>query len=175
MNEADFQLAATFSLASEGGYSNVAGDKGGSTEMGITQAAYDQYTGRTAATHPVTEITKDMAEEFYRTTVWLASHCDELSTAMGIVHFDWAVNHGASGACRSLQTCLGLTADGIIGPATLAVITAKPDADMVAEYLAYRRTWYKKDVVNDVSQAKFLTGWLARVDRLAAYVQPYIK
>lgn len=169
-----FDLAVAFSLGSEGGYSNKANDRGGSTQDGITQASYDIYTKASVATHPVTEISETIARQYYKTMTWGPAGCDKLSVAMSIIQFDWAVNHGPAGACRSLQTCLGIVADGQIGPGTLAAIAQKTDADMIVSYLDYRRCWYEKFVEKDITQEEFLKGWLGRVDRLQTYVTPYV-
>lgn len=175
ITDTNFLIAEAFTLKAEGLYSNRAADHGGSTMMGITQAAYDEYTGGDVTTHPVTEITTDIAGDFYYNQVWLGSACDKMPCALAICHFDWATNHGDGGADKSLQTYLGVTVDGQIGPGTLAAITVKPLATVIQGYLDYRRNWYKNDVKNHPDQGTFLKGWLARVDRLQAYVAPYIK
>ena len=65
---------------------------------------------------------------------------DDLPPALALLVFDAAVNNGVARAARWLQQALGVTADGAIGPVTLAAIGARAgDGEaLCAEVLARR-------------------------------------
>lgn len=163
-----FGAALAFTLNAEGGYSDNPNDHGGSTNFGITQVAYDAYTG---GGHSVHEITRSIAEDFYHKMVWGPAHCDSMPLPLSVAHFDWAVNHGVAGAIKGLQLTLGVAADGQLGPITIGKINAADPQQLTEKYLEYREQWYKNDAQKDPSQAVFLKGWLSRVTRLRGYIQ----
>lgn len=167
-----FAQALTFTLKEEGGYSDDAKDHGGATNHGVTQDVYDVYRrSRALPQRAVFDIGDGELADLYQHLFWQPAHCDELKTPLGICHFDWAVNHGVTGALRTLQGALGVRADGVFGPATRATAdAAEPDA-VVARYLGLRRAWYLAHANAEPDQARFLAGWLARVDRLQAYLE----
>lgn len=168
-----FDLAIEFTLGPsiEGGVSDVAGDHGGLTNHGVTQRTYDSYRAlEHLPPQSVVQITLDEAHELYRTMFWEAAHCPELPGRLAVAHFDWAVNHSPQGAIRTLQQAAGAESDGLWGPQTAAACAAvDPDA-LLARYLDLRVQWYRDDVAADPTQAKFLDGWLNRVEQLRGYV-----
>ncbi|MGH9434445.1 MAG: glycoside hydrolase family 108 protein [Terriglobia bacterium] len=168
-----FDQAIRFTLGPsiEGGVSNVAGDHGGLTNMGITQQTYDTYRAQhRLAQQPVTGVTPAEAQGLYRTMFWNAAHCPDLLGHLAIVHFDWAVNHSPRGAIETLQQALGVTADGLWGSKSAAACAATNEDDLVSSYLMLRTQWYQNRVADDPTQAKFLNGWLNRVAQLRTYV-----
>ena len=66
---------------------------------------------------------------------------------------------------KMLQTVAGVNADGAIGPATLAALTAIKDEPKVTikKMSAYKEAFYKSIVAAKPDQKKFLGGWLNRV------------
>jgi lysozyme family protein len=82
---------------------------------------------------------------------------------VSLVHFDGCVNHGIAAATRLLQRLVGVRADGVVGPATLAAI-ARWEPTALAEELCWQRAaLYARIVRNDASQARFIAGWIARL------------
>jgi lysozyme family protein len=47
-------------------------------------------------------------------------HCDALPAGLDYAIFDYGVNSGIARAAKVLQRALGIAADGVIGPVTLA-------------------------------------------------------
>lgn len=93
-----FDQALAFTLREEGGYVANPLDHGGATCRGITQRTYDTYRQRKQlAPNPVAEIQGPEVRDIYRTLYWEPARCDELPAALGVCHFDWAVNHGVAG------------------------------------------------------------------------------
>ncbi|HEY3645502.1 MAG TPA: glycosyl hydrolase 108 family protein [Gammaproteobacteria bacterium] len=166
-----FEQALSFTLKEEGGYVDDPRDSGGATNRGITQAVYDAWRMEQALpSHGVKLLSEDEVQRIYRERYWDAGHCGELPAALGIVHFDWCVNHGIRGAVATLQETVGAIADGEWGPGTAAA-AAKAGPDAGVRYDESRREWYRHRVIERPDQAGFLKGWLGRVDRLDKYVE----
>ena len=167
-----FSQALAFTLKEEGGYVDDPADRGGATNRGITQATYDTYRHHKGLpAHGVRDIEDLEAADIYQAMYWSPAHCAELEARLGICHFDWAVNHGVHGAVATLQQALGVSPDGIFGPATRVALGSKPPEQTITNYLAIRRRWYMDRVNAEPDQAKFLAGWLGRVDRLESYLE----
>ncbi|MHB8406304.1 MAG: glycoside hydrolase family 108 protein [Gammaproteobacteria bacterium] len=169
-----FQTALFFVLREEGGYVDNPADHGGPTNQGITQATYDSYrrsTGKSAET--VALIAPPEVLDIYSEMYWLPAHCQALPLTLAVCHFDWTVNHGVTGAIRTLQQVLSVEEDGVFGPMTAAALQSAGAQDLPAlieSYLELRRQWYQNFVSRDPSQDQFLEGWLSRVNRLTDYL-----
>jgi lysozyme family protein len=74
-------------------------------------------------------------------------------------------------AAEFLQEALGITADGLIGPKTLAAV-ANADGKVVAEKICDERISFRyQRVKQKLSQKKYLQGWLNRDNALKRYIQ----
>lgn len=145
-----FGQALIFTLQEEGGYVANPSDDGGATCHGVTQRTYDAYRlSLNLPSRSVADIQDPEARDIYQRMYWGPAGCDALPDALGICHFDWAVNHGVAGAKTTLLQTVG---------------------DWRA-YNQLRRTWYRVRVEARPDQEVFLKGWLGRVDRLDAYVE----
>ena len=155
-------------LKLEGGYVDHVSDRGGATNMGVTQRVYDQWRlKRGLLTQPVIEMTRAEAELIYWEEYWVPARCEEIPAEVRGIHFDLAVNSGVVRAIKTLQACLGVKADGVIGPKTLAALLASPGPLLKAVYVNQRLKWYASIVNRDRSQRVFLLGW---VNRLVEFV-----
>jgi len=161
-----------FVLKWEGGYSNHPSDRGGATMRGIIQSVYDLW--RRAAglpSAPVKEISDSDVREIYRRRYWILSKANLLPAPLDLIHFDTAVNCGTNGAAKLLQRSLGIKADGVIGPVTLAAVRSQTEtgAEVKAlcdEYIDRRDQRYRDIVAGRASQEVFLNGWLNRTKDL---------
>jgi lysozyme family protein len=166
-----FDEALQFTLAEEGGYVNDPRDRGEATNRGVTQAVYDAWRkGQGQTPQDVRLMGNAEVQELYREKYWEPGHCGDLRGRLGVVHFDWCVNHGVGGALKTLQQSLGVAVDGAWGLRTAAASASSP-ATAAVRYDALRRQWYLKRVAEAPDQAAFLPGWLARVERLDRYVE----
>jgi len=157
-----FAQALPMVLTFEGGYVDDPVDRGGATNFGVTQAAYDRYrTSIGQPTQPVKEITDAEVAAIYERDYWRASHCDSLPWPASLAHFDAAVNHGPLRAAYMLQEALGVAADGKVGPKTLAAVASIDPRVLMERLLWIRVRFYQSISAGD--QIKFLRGWLARV------------
>lgn len=164
----NFKTALAFTLRYEGGYCNVPGDTGGETNCGVTHAVYDSYRRKKGlAVRSVRLISSVEVEDIYKNLYWQPAGCHLLPAKLAMCHFDWAVNHGVSGATKTLQRVVGTDDDGIIGDLTKLAITRavanQGEKSLCATYCVARENWYRRRVVTAPSQRKFLEGWLNRV------------
>lgn len=186
-NYENFRCSLSFVLANEGGYSNDLHDRGGETNMGITQSTLDraqlEFSGLPSS---VKDLTRAQAEEIYRVLYWEESKADMMPYPLSTLHFDAAVNHGVGGAAKLLQRTInnyaakaGIDArvdvDGAVGAKTLAALCQCLDVagnvSLICEiYCNQREAYYKAIVDNNPSQGVFLKGWLNRLERNRALI-----
>lgn len=145
------------------GYVNDSEDTGGETKFGVAKNANPDLN--------ITGLTWEQAKRVYYRRYWLMSHCDELSAIspeFTLFYFDAVVNHGVGRAAKFLQQAVGVTVDGDIGPKTIAAVQSKIAGggytELIVELACIRKVFYNGIVTRNPSQAKFIKGWLGRVD-----------
>src|SRR5262245_1898784 len=121
-------------IGSEGGYSDHPADNGGKTKYGITQKTLDQWR-KTHPGHPsVAQLNRSEAEQIYKAWYWDRCKCDRLPAGLDYLVFDAAVNSGPEQAAKWLQRAVDVTADGVIGPKTIAAATMTPTEKAIVEF-----------------------------------------
>ena len=107
-------------LAAEGGYVDNPLDAGGATNMGITRATLARWRGVVPASDlpkaEVRALTRAEAAAIYEARYWRRVAGPELPAGLDLALFDYAVNSGPVRAVKTLQTALGVVADGLVGP-----------------------------------------------------------
>ena len=146
----DFNISIKIVLANEGGLVENASDPGGLTNFGISQRSYPNVDIRA--------LTPETAADIYRRDYWKFDAVD--SQALCTKIFDMYVNMGHT-AVRILQTCLGVTADGLWGPGTCAAVNAAGD-NLLNTYRQALAQHYQNLVLANPALAQFLHGWLRR-------------
>jgi lysozyme family protein len=147
---ADFNLAIDTVLTNEGGLVDNPSDPGGLTNFGISQRSYP--------TVDIRNLTRETAAAIYQRDFW---HYDAVQLQpMATKIFDMSVNMGHA-AIRILQTCLGVTVDGIWGPGTCAAVNAAGDS-LLSDYRLALGRHYQNLVLANPALAQFLKGWLRR-------------
>jgi lysozyme family protein len=141
-------------LGHEGGYANDSRDPGGETMWGVTArvARQNGYIG------DMRSLPRDRAKQIYRDLYWSPIHADELPEGLRFDVFDAAVNSGPQQAVKWLQRVVGVSADGIIGPATLGAV-AKADALAPARYAGVRLQF----MTDLPTWGGFGRGWARRI------------
>jgi len=166
-----FERALTFTLRHEGGFSNDPDDPGGRTNFGIAEHANPEAWADGV-------VTADEARQIYRAQYWAPLRADELPPRTAMAAFDLAVHSGVGAAAKRLQAAVGVTQDGVIGPATIAAVrraAATPEADRaLALGLLDRRItllglWLKAAP----GRVKFAGGFMRRIANLAAAIATY--
>lgn len=147
----------------EGGFSHDAADRGGATKFGITAADLGawRHLGRAATRLEVQAMGVDEARAIYRQQYvqpFVAVIFDELRAQL----VDFGVNSGTMTAVRSLQGVLGVPSDGLLGPRTLAALSAL-SWRLVNNALVGARVRFLEAIVDrDATQLVFLHGWVKR-------------
>ncbi len=162
-----FSESLPFILRWEGGYVDHPNDPGGKTNMGVTQAVYDDW--RKKANQPaqsVRTISDAEVQAIYESGYWLPPRCDLLEQALDLVQFDTAVNMGVGRAIRFLQQSLGCTVDGGIGPKTQEAIATCDSGDTIVTFCQAREDYYRRLAQSNPKLAVFLPGWLNRLNAL---------
>ena len=139
-------------LRHEGGYVNDPHDPGGETNMGISKRSYPK--------EDIKGMTRARAAEIYRRDYWNPVRGDDLPAGMDLVAFDGAVNSGVSRGAKWLQSALGVTADGMIGPQTIAAAQqAHPEA-VIDRACSARLAWLR----TLGTWGRYGNGWTRRVE-----------
>ena len=99
-------------------------------------------------------------EAIYRKWYWDEMRCGELPSGVDYCVFDFGVNSGVFRSAKFLQAALGVTADGQIGPKTIAAANAATPGYLIGaicdarlQYLRGLSTWWK-----------YKRGWTTRVE-----------
>lgn len=115
-----FDLAFSITMRNEGAYSNITGDAGGETYMGISRVfnpswsgwlVVDDWTAGYINTAARDAALLDEVKEFYRVNYWdrfRGFDVAAVSTAVSTEMFDTAVNLGVRRAVEFLQTALNM-------------------------------------------------------------------
>ncbi len=163
-----FERAFAVVLGSEGGLSLDPADPGnwtgarcgagrlGGTKYGISASAYPGLD--------IAGLTVEGAQAVYRRDYWDRVCGDALPGPLALLVFDAAVNNGVSRAVQWLQGALGVVADGVIGPATLAAVRGRSGdgAALMAEFQAMRLVF----MAGLPTWKRFGGGWARRLCRL---------
>jgi lysozyme family protein len=188
---ADFAAAFERTMRFEGGYSSDPDDSGGETYCGIARRFHPRWSGwrtvdrlkggrRFEAALSADGLLASSVRRFYREQFWdVLAGADIADEAVAQSLFDCGVQCGPRRAARLLQQALGLLAressrrtklrvDGIIGPETLSALAEQVARDGSAQallslYALLRGELLLSRVRDDISQRRFLRGWLRRI------------
>ena len=147
-------------LHHEGGYVNHTKDTGGETNLGVTKRVYEEFGG----TKDMKDLTREDVEPIYKKNYWDRLKGDDLPAGLDLCVFDFGVNAGTGRAAKYLQTLIGTTPDGGIGPNTLKKLNDYVDQngieDTIKSYQADRQKYYE----SLSTFATFGKGWTRRVE-----------
>lgn len=147
----NFQSAFEIIMSHEGGYVNDPRDPGGETKFGISKRAYPNLD--------IKNLTLSQAREIYERDYWNACQCNDFPQRARLILFDCAVNQGVKTAIVIYQQSLGVTADGVIGPITIAAAYQKNNDETYQRFLTERAIRY----VNNANFPVYGKGWISRV------------
>lgn len=150
-NDKYFSKMLDFVFEHEGGYVNHPNDRGGSTNMGVTQTTYDGYrTQKGLSKRNVKQLSKEEATEIYH-NIYKESGADKISNPrLAMCVFDWANHSGAKNEAlqRALKECNG----------------------DVNKFIKKRSDFLHKLIEKDPTQEVFRKGWDNRIRDLNTYV-----
>lgn len=162
--KSSYELSLKLVLESEGGYTNDAADPGGPTNWGITIYDARAYWRKNAGAADVKAMPIDVAKDIYKAKYWDALECDELPAGVDYAVFDYGVNSGIARAAKVLQNLVGTTADGHIGPKTIAAANASAQKPELIEAICDERLKFLKGLH---TWSVFGRGWGRRVNEVS--------
>lgn len=133
------------------------------TMKGVTLATYRRYFGKAKTCKDLRAISNSQWDSIFINgywNKWLATQINNQSIANLLV--DWYWTSGVYGI-KYPQQVLGVTADGVVGPKTIAAINNYPNQKELFEKLWNRRKKHFESIGKG-SKAKFLKGWLNRLN-----------
>jgi lysozyme family protein len=146
-------------LRSEGGFVDDPQDPGGATNLGITLDTLSRWLNQTASVEEVKALTSADVAPIYQALYWNVAHCGDCPSGLDLMVFDEAVNQGPGRAVCTLQAAVGVTADGLFGPATAAAVDAADPIATINAIAAARNAYYR----SLTNFPRFGHGWLNRV------------
>jgi len=171
---ADFAPAIAILLEHEGGFAERDAGRAGCVNRGLTQRRImDTKRAQTweEAYTFVKEMTLEEARGIYKDDYWDKHQLGKIdSQRFATVLFSTMANMGEGTAVKNLQKALGITADGKLGPLTLASLNGMAPAE-VEEKWKQRLVDYYTQIAPRVGP-RYLKGWLARVDELFGESDP---
>lgn len=171
---AEFITAYKIIIKNEGGYVDDPNDAGGETYCGISRNNFPNWNGWGIIDIYGCEPGKTLNDAdlesavrvFYKQQFWDKIKGDNIdSQAIATAIFDWNVNSGIH-AIKSIQRIVGVEDDGICGSGTIRAINDSNELDTLNRYREAREVFYRSLAASKPSQAKFLNGWLNRVENL---------
>ena len=130
-------------LSHEGGYVNHPKDPGGRTNLGVTQAVYEDWVERPVTEQEMRDLTAEDVGPIYKKNYWDRVKGDELPSGVDWCAFDWAVNSGSGRPAKAIQRAVGATADGAIGPNTLKAVADKDPKEIIEYVYNVRQSFYE--------------------------------
>ena len=155
----NFKPSLALVLKSEGGFVNHPSDPGGMTNLGVTRNVWRDWVKRDVDEAEMRSLTPDLVTPLYKQRYWDAVKADDLPRGIDYAVFDAAVNMGPGRAAKLLQAALGVTADGVIGRATIAAATAADPAELLEAFSLGKEAFYQ----SLPTFGTFGKGWLNRV------------
>lgn len=154
-------------LESERGFSDDIRDNGnklpdgrlGSTMLGVTQYNWENWTGHQVTHEQMKKLKPEDVKPFYRKKFWDACRCNDLPLGIDYLVFDFAVNAGVGRSAKTLQSVVGTTPDGAIGPLTLAAVNKFSHEELIDGFSEEKEAFYRGLSNFNV----YGEGWLNRV------------
>lgn len=175
--EGHFDLVHPFVMQWEGGYVDHPRDKGGPTNMGVTQATLEAERGRTVTKQEVKDLTRAEADRIFYKRYFTAARCTGMPERAAAVVYNGTVLHGTRRSGRFLQRALNamgvrangkpLEVDGVIGRNTLAGVGHVSPTVLADEYIALQESYLQSHEDFDV----FGAGWMNRMSALRDFVE----
>jgi lysozyme family protein len=169
---ADVMRLAPFILQREGGFSNRKADRGGATNKGVTlttwrSVGYDKDGDGDIDVDDLRLLTdEEVVSVVLKPHYWDRYRADEIqSQSVANTLVDWLWMSGRPAITR-VQRLLGLTADSIVGPRTIAAINAANPSALFEQVRQLRLSFYDEIVARDASQRANLNGWRNRLAAL---------
>lgn len=152
----------------EGGFVNHPADKGGATNKGVTITVYKDYCKKKGKPAPTVGDLKNLSDEEWAEIIvsgyWSKMQADKIENqSVANLMVDWLVNSG-TGKIKDIQKILCVSADGIVGPKTIAAINDSDQAELFQKVWNRRKDFYDNIVKRNPAQKVFYVGWMNRLN-----------
>jgi lysozyme family protein len=141
------------------------GDGGGLTRLGITSANWTRQVPSNFFTDLAFGPAVTAAKLIARTFFWNRFNGDQiLADIVAAPLLSFAFNYNVPTAVKTLQTAVHMRADGVMGPLTLSAVNTSSPVNVAMNFRTLWAQFYRDDAAANPSKAKFLQGWLDRVN-----------
>ena len=157
-----------FEKAKQTGYANDPDDLGGPTMCGVTLATYTEYCRKKGYPRPTIVRLKALQYADWlailKTMFWDKWQADKIvNQSVALILVDWVWGSGKYGITNA-QKAVGVKADGIVGPKTLAAINGR-DPKQVFDLIKKERVAYIDRICKSrPTNLKYKKGWLNRLN-----------
>lgn len=159
-------LESAYTRAAKRGFTNDKNDTGGATMVGVTIGTYRSYCKYKGWKTPQVKDLQNMPYKVWRDVVhtmywnkWKADTIANQTVANMVVDWVW---HSGAATIKKVQALLKVTADGIVGPKTIAALNS--DKDIKNKVYSARKAYFEGIVKRNPSQKKWLNGWMNRLN-----------
>lgn len=106
---------------------------------------------------------QSMVRDFFRANFWDVNRLGDLvSQEVANKVYDSGVNQGTGTAAILLQKCLGVNADGGIGPVTIAAANKMDGVALAGAFKAARIAKYQRIAAANPQDKQYLGNWISR-------------
>lgn len=155
----------------EGGFVNDPDDLGGATNKGVTIKTFRGFYGQDKTVEDLKNLTNAQWMHIAKKGFWDKVGGDNIKDqSVAEILFDFAWGSGVYRANKLVQTLLNryfnqnLTIDGVTGPKTQAAINSVDPKKLFNKIWDYRHEYLHQIVRSRPQNAKFLNGWLKRLN-----------
>jgi peptidoglycan L-alanyl-D-glutamate endopeptidase CwlK len=171
IKKGDLEKSMDIMMKLEGGKSDLKSDRGGRTNLGVTQREFDKFRDKQGLPRKdVFNITKQEAQQIYKISYWDIIKGDELPLNVAHAMFSYALTDGPQDSVRFVQKLLGVEVTGFMGPKTKQAIwnaCKNGDKKLTERILNKQIARYEND-----EQEQFKKGWVNRVKKLRQRIFP---
>lgn len=172
---ADYRKFTPFILRWEGGEVNDKADRGGHTNRGITRTTFNALSRRVLGKEPTLANFKNLSREdamkfihYFWNKATGNNQIKSQAVAEAMTSWFWGSgSYGIKEWQRMLRDKFGKTkiiVDGGVGMQTINYTNSIPENELMKQAIATREQTFRKLVKRDPRQAKFLKGWLNRLN-----------
>lgn len=157
-----------FEKAKKKGFANDPDDLGGATMCGVTLVTFTEYCRRKGYPRPTVERLKALQYvewlEILKTMFWDRWKADQIQNpSVALILVDWVWGSGKYGITIP-QTAIGVTADGIVGPKTIAAVNAREPKQLFDLIKNKRVAYIERICKSRPTNLKYKKGWMNRLN-----------
>ena len=157
-----------FEKAKLKGFANDPDDLGGATMCGVTLATFTEYCRRKGYPRPtivrLKAITYKEWLEILKTMFWDKWKADQINNeSIALILVDWVWGSGKYGITIP-QKAIDVTADGVVGPKTIAAVNAKDPKQLFDLIRKERLAYIERICRSRPTNLKYKRGWLNRLN-----------